>query len=390
MKQIKLLSFLLCIATVLTCFGCYSQKAKEEKFGNALPETLPVEELIKFKQSFVDQYYEGDMKAVGAIKHYGTYDDTVLFCIGSLFQSQAVTYAEYCGVEFIFTNGGNSLYAYRNGEFKKLEDAYKAKWISIEDISSSSEYFIKKYFPKKLNIKVDVKQNAEPGDISDTTVSELKKAVEAWKISVDLDAMLHCGNYNGTAVFVKKFDPNVKIRYTRADMGDEKLKKVIGYLHNDREAFFAYKDGTFLTSLRDMMVWGWLTVEEVEEIVSYYDSSLPEKYRRVQINLPEENAPDLLTSDELDTLKAYYEIVSGNEVEGLKHYATVDGSVVLYAETSDAEEDTWEYEGVSLPDSLIVYRDGSFIDMYNYLRYYEHSFTAEELEKIAAYHGSAS
>lgn len=96
---------------------------------------------IQIKEAYLKRQdnnpYAKTIDDITIIKNYGTYNEctAVMMTANGIGYTQAIEQV-YIGQVYFCYNDGNSIIAYKDGEFSSLQDAFDRNWLSKDDLST--------------------------------------------------------------------------------------------------------------------------------------------------------------------------------------------------------------------------------------------------------------
>ena len=216
-----------------------------------------------------DLHNDKDLKKIFWVirKHYGNHDGYVVLFDRPLGQSTESPSDKTIGGYRFKSSIRFVIRLFKDGKFVTLNDETIEKGlISKEAVGRIWEYHNSIQRPEYKQYDIDIPDNAEPNKLSDETMAKLRAAFKEWaepRPNVNVDDIVHYGNYDGTAVF---FFPDNSIKTPSV----YKSPDGITIEHRTYFDFVIYKDGYFDFACHPSFLQKYLTTESIAEIAAYH------------------------------------------------------------------------------------------------------------------------
>ena len=226
-----------------------------------LPSKAVQEEIL----SALNQEHNHNIyKSFDQFEYYGEFNGChVLTFWGQTCWGQTITVADY---DFR-RSSGFSIWVHKDGEIKRINDAYNSGWLTKDDIAYLSNYHKYAGLPvSERTIPVNTQPNLKPGELDKETRAQFDYLFHDNYFRSDLpfpDKILHYGNYDGAIVFYIEWGEKNYTEYTthtgEVMSSDRKFSFVI---HKNERLY-----GTVASYLHE-----YLSDEAISEIVKYHKS----------------------------------------------------------------------------------------------------------------------
>ena len=207
---------------------------------------------------------------------YGYHSDCMVFrAYGEnpiFWQGFKNTKATIDGIDFEFFDPIGSvfgIFAYKDGKSLDLPDAFDEGWLTSEDIRSIAEQHNSKHCRHNSKIFGNYPDLKYPADALPNTLSDEVLEAFRWEwmelMGFDAERIIHCGNYDGAAVFMRT-------------LGDSE-KTTVYYGPNGEK--FEYKSNFILIVYHDMhakynifpaQLGGFLDASDITKLADYVSS----------------------------------------------------------------------------------------------------------------------
>ena len=213
--------------------------------------------------------------------YYGKYGDCHVFLAGGEFYYQEMITGQnkyriinVDGIEFKYYSSANfTIFAYKDGKSLELPEAFEEGWLTRDNIRRISELHGEKHWTggnKGHSVSGDMPNgqfsfpvDAEPGSLDDEIMNNF---INHFKLrsSFDTNKIIHCGNYNGVAVFMYTtglYDP------TSYDGPNGETFK---YKSNFK--FILFKDNFAHHSIYPIQLGGFLEADDIAAVAEFISS----------------------------------------------------------------------------------------------------------------------
>lgn len=383
----KLISAFLCLIMLISLFSCENKKAPVSFGTNSEPNSLTEEQ----KQYFLDCYNKEHntslkIENVDPIwKHYGTYNGCVV-----VFQDVGdvkITDVKYGSHVFRHYKDFNII-TLKDGALKSFEKALADGWITEENIDTIFAYHNETALPDYKFYDIACPENAAPGELSEDVMKQFTAAFE--KLGYNASLIHHYGTYNGITLFYKDGEVKNNGRFYMSVVFDHDHEVL--YTDKDYSEMIIFKDGYFEDGVHyftvnennsyNLPVYG-LTKENVNTIVQYHESRLPDELKRVIIEYPEKADPATLPADKLSLLLNSFRARHDSEADTILHYGTEKGILILliYGPNDDPKE-------IDPDKDLVLYENGNFMPIGDYESRNISSLITDAITEAKNYHES--